>query len=166
VATIKQLPAVLDLHGEAGRPFTLRVRLTGGHTITAPEVLVRTAAGAVSTFVPSIELDNDVATIVWSLEQTAAMNTSGRAPAGYLWTLRALVDADGPHGLLARSFVVHPAGTADLSTELDVDLAVSVGGPDVELSVSLIGNPVWGSYLFTESGHALTTEAGVLLVAG
>lgn len=166
MATAKQLPPVLDLEGVAGSPLTVRVTTTGGHSVTSPEVLLRTGAGAVSTVLPVVELDGAVITFRWSPEDTAALNTGTRVPKDYLWTLQGLVDGDGPHQLVARSLVVHPAGAADVSTELDVTLAVDVGGVNVALAVALTGNPVWGSYLFDEDGHALTTEDGELLVDG
>lgn len=166
MATAKQLPPVLDLEGVAGCPLTVRVTTTGGHSISSPEIVLRTGAGATSTVLPAVELDGDVITFAWSAEDTAALNTGTRVAADFRWSLQALVDGDGPHQLVARSLVIHPVGSADVSTELDFVLAVDVGGVNVALTVELTGNPVWGSYLFTEDAHALTTEAGDLLVDG
>lgn len=166
MATAKQLPPVLDLEGVAGSPLTVRVATTGGHSIASPEVVLRTGAGAASTVLPTVSLDGDEITFAWSAEDTAALNTGTRVQADYRWSLQALVDGDGPHQLVARSLVIHPAGAADVSTELDFVLAVDVGGVNVALTVDLSGSPLWGGYLLTTSAHALADTAGVMLVAG
>jgi hypothetical protein len=142
MATVKQLPAVLDLEGVAGEPLTVRLTLTGGHTVSSPTVVLRTGAGGTTTVTPDVAQDGAVLTLTWSAADMSALNSGRRVAKDYLWALRSNVNGEGPFGLVARSLLVHPAGTADVATEYDLDLAVTVGGADVTLAIVIDGAAV------------------------
>jgi hypothetical protein len=137
MATIKQLPAVLDLEGVAGEPLRLRLTVTGGHTVSSPTVVLRTGSGAASAVAATIDQDGNVFTVTWDADDMAALNTGTRVAKDYLYAFRARVNGDGPYGLVARSLLVHPAGTADIATEYSASLEVTVGGVEVTLPIAI-----------------------------
>jgi len=139
MATVKQLPAVLDLEGVAGEPLTVQLTITGGHTISSPAVVLRAATGAATTVEPAVDRDGDVITITWSAADMTTLNPGHRVAQSYVWALRAQVNASGPYSLVARSLVVHPAGTADIATSIAESLAITVGGVDVTLPIVIDG---------------------------
>lgn len=142
MATVKQLPAVLDLEAVAAEPLTVRLTATGGHTLSSPAVVLRTGSGATVAVSPLVEQDGDVITVTWSAANTAALNTGTRVAKDYVWALRAQVNSVGPFGLVARSLVVHPAGTAGVATDYSETLAITVGGVDVTLPIIMDGAAV------------------------
>lgn len=133
-ATIAQRPVECNIDGVAGDPFTATVTVTSAATIAAHDVEVRgsTASAVDATFAPTVTVDGDEVSIVWSAEQTSVMLSRMR-----FWTLVVTVNGDGPFALVAGYVLMHPRGAPGVSSLTAAALAVTVGETAIDLAVTV-----------------------------
>lgn len=137
-ATLAQLPPAVDLEWVAGNPFTMSVACSGA-AVTSPVVTMKTLAGDAYTSDPGVPTVSALAgtiTSAWSIADSSALNATKR-PVEYLWSLQALVNGEGPYELVARKVKVHPVGSAGRTSSSDLSLAITVGGADVTLDITV-----------------------------
>lgn len=149
MASIKQLPARLDLECVAGDPFALLIAGTGITTFASAELTMTSAAGDAYTTNPGIgdatALDDEI-TLTWTAADTAALNTATR-PKAYRYSVSATVDGLGPYELIAGTFSVHPVGaSSSTSSTGTANLSVSVGTATAALDITLAGALVSDDY--------------------
>ncbi len=149
MASIKQLPARLDLECVAGDPFALVIAGSGITAFSAAELTMKTKGGDPFTTNPGIgdaSASSTDITVSWNAADTAALNTT-TGPKRFKYSIAATVDGLGPYELVAGELVVHPVGAfASSSSPGTVNLSVSVGTATAALDITLAGALVSDDY--------------------
>lgn len=137
MSRVRQVARRVDVECVAGNPLTLTVNPSGA-TLSSPAVTVSQAGAVVATNTPDVTMVSGDIQAVWTTGDTSGLfaAATGRTSIAYDYSVRALVNGQGPFELVAGRFIVHRVGTADVSTS-STAVDITVGGAVVNLDVQV-----------------------------
>lgn len=139
MATVRQLPARVDVECVAGDPFTATFTASSGVTTFSSAACTMTTGGGDSYTtdpgVPTASASGASLSTAWSAADTTALNTTTK-PKVYKWSTKAVADGGSSFQWYGGTITVHPVGTTGVSTSTTVTAAVTVGGVSVDATIT------------------------------